>query len=130
MCQSGIPPIKKTAENSKLGSKYHVTPKSLGQILKYLFSLYLGRGPEKHSSPSHDESWNPFLIADEGGGGGRGAPEPGLSGGSGGLTPPLWVSNPALEGNCGVAGNAREVLLFLLKGGGGGSGPGSRERDK
>lgn len=75
-----------------------------------------------HSS-SHDESGKPFLIADGAGGGGGGAPEPGLSGGSGGLGPPLWFSNPALEGSCGVAGNAREMLPFLFTGGGGGRGP-------
>lgn len=79
-----------------------------------------------HGLPSPG-SWKPFLTAAEGGGGGGGAAEPGRSGGSGGRGPPLWLSSPAREGSCGVAGRAREVLPFLLMGGGGGSGPGERQ---
>lgn len=48
---------------------------------------------------------------------------PGLSGGRGGRGPLLGVSIPLLDGNCGVAGRARDVLPFLLIGGGGGRGP-------
>lgn len=74
-------------------------------------------------SPLCDSSWKPFRMANEGGGGGGGAPEPGLSGGGGGgggTGPPLCLSNPPLEGSCGVAASAREVLPFLFNGGGGG----------
>lgn len=74
-----------------------------------------------HSS-SHEESWKPFLIDVDGGGGG-GTPAPGLSGGGGGRGPLLGLSTPPLDGNCGVAGRARDVLPFLFIGGGGGRGP-------
>ena len=52
---------------------------------------------ERHS-PSHDESWKPIRTDVEGGGGG-GAPAPGLSGGRGGLGPLLGLSIPLLDGN-------------------------------
>ena len=52
-----------------------------------------------HSSPSHEESWKPFLIDVDGGGGG-GAPVPGLSGGRGGRGPLLGLESiPLLDGN-------------------------------
>lgn len=79
-----------------------------------------------HTSPSHEESWKPFLIDVDGGGGG-GTPAPGLSGGGGGRGPLLGLSTP-LDGNCGVAGRARDVLPFLFIGGGGGRGPGVKEK--
>lgn len=53
---------------------------------------------------------------------------PSLSGGRGGRGPLLGVSIPLLDGNCGVAGRARDVLPFLLMGGGGGRGPGAEEK--
>lgn len=80
-----------------------------------------------HTSPSHEESWKPFLIDVDGGGGG-GTPAPGLSGGGGGRGPLLGLSTPPLDGNCGVAGRARDVLPFLFIGGGGGRGPGAKEK--
>lgn len=80
-----------------------------------------------YASPSHEESWKPFLIDVDGGGGGC-APVPGLSGGRGGRGPLLGVSIPLLDGNCGVAGRARDVLPFLLIGGGGGRGPVAKEK--
>lgn len=80
------------------------------------------------TSPSPEESWKPFLIDVDGGGGG-GAPAPGLSGGRGGLGPLLGLSTPLLEGNWGVAGRARDVLPFLLIGGGSGRGPGTKKKD-
>lgn len=80
-----------------------------------------------HTSPSHEESWKPFLIDVDGGGGG-GTPVPGLSGGRGGRGPLLGLSVPLLDGNWGVAGRARDVLPFLFIGGGGGRGPGAKEK--
>ena len=53
----------------------------------------------EHILPSHEESWKPFLIDVDGGGGG-GAPVPGLSGGRGGRGPLLGLESiPLLDGN-------------------------------
>lgn len=95
------------------------------QLLRYRLKMFPRSWDP--TSPSPEESWKPFLIDVDGGGGG-GAPAPGLSGGRGGLGPLLVLSTPLLDGSWGVAGRARDVLPFLLIGGGGGRGPGTTKK--
>lgn len=78
------------------------------------------------SQSSSQASLKPFLMDGgiEGGSGGGACPEPGLSGGRGGLDPPRGVSIPPLGGS-GAVGDGLVTLpfLFTIDGGGGGSGP-------